>query len=256
MPDQTNATGTTCTSSGPETATCNVGTLPGQATDTLNILVKTTGLPPGTTITGSANVSSRNASSQSSSLTAVDVVVIPAGSSAVAVPNVGLSSSSKKPSNKVPAKTTLTLSAKVPAMGPNEPGSDVAPQAKVKGPPVSVTLEPLAGSQDPELCPPSAGGCEGDVMEIEGDFSAYTSTATPISAVIEIFYGATVPSGTMYYQDAAGDTTVALPACVKTGGRYNTPCVDGPEHIIGKTGKKSSEDTVFFTGKDPLVGRR
>jgi hypothetical protein len=249
-------TGTTCTSSGTNDATCSVGTLARGATDTLNILVKTTGLPQGTTITGTSDVTSTNASSQSSSLTGVNVVVIPAGTDAVAVPTVALSSSSKKPSAKVPAKTTLTLPAKVPAMGPFEIGSDVGPLARVKGPPVSVTLEPLAGSQDPELCPAASGGCEGDIIEIEGDFSAYTSTATPVSAVIEIFYGASVPSGSMYYQDSAGDTPVALPACVKTGRHYNTPCVDGPEQIIGKTGKKSSEDTVFFTGGDPLVGRR
>jgi hypothetical protein len=230
--------------------------LPEGATDTLNILVKTTGLPQGTTITGTSDVTSTNASSQSSSLTGVNVVVVPAGADAVAVPSVALSSSSKKPSAHVPAKTTLTLPAKVPAMGPFEVGSDVGPLAKVKGPPVSVTLEPLAGSQDPELCPAASGGCEGDIMEIEGNFSAYTSTATPISAVIEIFYGASVPTGSLYYQDAAGDTPVALPACVKTGRHYNTPCVDGPEQVIGKSGKKSSEDTVFFTGGDPLVGRR
>jgi hypothetical protein len=60
----------------------------------------------------------------------------------------------------------------------------------------------------------------------------------------------------MYFQDSASTTTELLPACVKTGGHYNTPCVDGPEHIVGASGKKSSEDTVFFTGGDPLVGRR
>ena len=43
---------------------------------------------------------------------------------------------------------------------------------------------------------------------------------------------------------------------MKTAGHYNTPCIDGPERVIGNTGKKSSEDTVFFTGDDPLVGRR
>jgi hypothetical protein len=249
-------TGTTCTSAGPDAATCNVGTLPSEATDTLNVLVRTTGLTEGTTITGSANVTSTNASSQSSSLTGVDVVVIPAGAEAVAVPNVGLSSSPKKPSASVPARTILKLPAKVRAMGPFEVGSDIGPLATVKGPPVSVTLEPLAGSQDPELCPTTSGGCEGDVMEIEGNFSAYTSTATPISAVIEIFYGSTVPAGHIYFQDSAGASPEVLPACVKTGGRYNTPCVDGPEHVIGKAGKRSSEDTILFTGNDPLVGRR
>jgi hypothetical protein len=248
-------TGTSCSSSGADKATCNVGTLAGGSTDTLNVLVKTTGLAQGTTITGTAHVTSTNASSHSSSLTGVNVVVVPQGVAAVAVPSVALASSKKHPSVHLPAKTTLTLPKKVPVMGPIE-RQDVNPLAKVKGPPVSVTLQALAGSQDPELCPPSSGGCEGDIVEIEGNFAAYTSTATPVSAVIEVFYGSSVPSGNMYFQDSASATPELLPACVKTSGHYNTPCVDGPEQIVGASGKKSSEDTVFFTGGDPLVGRR
>jgi hypothetical protein len=247
-------TGTTCFSSGANKATCNFGTLAGGDTKSLNVLVKTTGLPQGTMITGSANVTSTNASSQTASLTGVNVVVVPEGVTAVAVPTVALASSSKKPSIHLPAKTTLTLPKKVPVMGPNDP--DVSPFAKAKGPPVSVTLEALASSQDPELCPPSAGGCEGDIVEIEGNFAPYTSTATPISAVIEIFYGNSVPSGHIYFQDSASTTPELLAACVKTSGHYNTPCVDGPEQTVGASGKKSAEDTVFFTGGDPLVGRR
>ena len=228
---------------------------PAGATDTLNVLVKTPGLTQGTTITGSANVTSTNASSQSSSLTGVNVVVVPQGVAAVAVPSVAIASSKKKPSTHLPAKTTLTLPKKVPAAGPLD-GPDVNPLAKVKGPPVSITLQALAGSQDPELCPPSAGGCEGDIVDIEGNFGPYTSTATPISAVIEIFYGSSVPSGHIYFQDSASATPELLPACVKTSGHYNTPCRDGTEQIVGASGKKSSEDIVFFTGGDPLVGRR
>ena len=41
-------------------------------------------------------------------------------------------------------------------------------------------------------------------MEIEGNFTGYTSTSKPISAVIEIFYGSSVPAGSMYFQDSAG----------------------------------------------------
>jgi hypothetical protein len=171
------------------------------------------------------------------------------------VPSVAVASSKKQPGIHLPAKTTLTLPKKVPVMGPLE-GPDVSPLAKVKGPPVSVTLEALTGSQDPELCPPSGGGCKGDIVEIEGNFAAYTSTAKPISAVIEVFYGSSVPTGHLYFQDSASTTPELLPACVKTDGHYDTPCVDGPEQIVGTSGKKSSEDTVFFTGGDPLVGRR
>jgi hypothetical protein len=74
--------------------------------------------------------------------------------------------------------------------------------------------------------------------------------------VIEIFYGSTPRAGHMYFQDAANDTSELLPACVKSAGHYNTPCVDGPELTVGKSGKKSTEDSIFFTGVDPLVRRR
>jgi len=245
-------TGTDCTSSGPNMATCDVGTLAGGASETLNILVETTGLANGTSITGSASVTSSNASAQSSSLGSINVVVVQNGAVAVAVPTVPVRSNPPPPSPDVPAKVRLTLPATVPVMGP----FGQSPDAKVKGPPVSVTLVPLAGSQDPELCPPSTGGCEGDIMEINGNFSGYTSTADPISVVVKVFYGLSVPAGSMYFQNSASATPVLLPACVKTAGKYNTPCVDGPEKIVGAAGNLYSADTVFFTGNDPLVGRR
>jgi len=246
-------TGTTCVSSGANLATCSVGTLSGGATETLNILVETTGLAQGTAITGSVNVTSTNAASHSAALTAVNVVVVTNGAAAVAVPAAALASSTAKLS-VIGAKVTLTLPKKVPVMGPFEDSPLGA--GKVKGPPVSVTLAPLADSQDPELCPPSTGGCEGEITQIEGSFAAYTSMSKPISAVIEIYYGSTPPAGSMYFQDSAGATPSLLSACVKTAGLYNTPCVDGPEQIVGGSGKKSTEDTIFFTGGDPLVGRR
>lgn len=42
----------------------------------------------------------------------------------------------------------------------------------------------------------------------------------------------------------------------KDRGTYNTPCVDGSEKVTGGSGQESTSDTVFFTGGDPLVGRR
>ncbi len=247
-------TGTTCESSGPNKATCDVGTLPGGATETLNILVETNGLADGSSITGNVNVTSSNAPAQSSSLDAIDVVVIQNGAVAVAVPTVTLISDVGPLSGDNPAKVRLTLPATVPSMGPfrQQDGSDT----KMKSPPVSVTIKPLAGSQDPELCPPASGGCEGDIMSVTGDFSAYTSTADPISVVVKIFYGASVPAGVVYFQDSASSTPVLLPSCVKTNGHYNTPCVYGHEKTVGPPGSLKSLDTVFFTGNDPLVGRR
>ncbi len=245
-------TGTTCTSSGANMATCSVGTLAGGAAETLNVLVETTGLAEGTAITGSVKVTSSNAPTQSSSLGAINVVVVQDGVVAVAVPTVGIKSALGPLTDNKPAKVRLNLPASGTVMGP----FGQSPDTKVKGPPVSVTLKPLAGSQDPELCPPAAGGCEGDIMDVEGNFAGYTSTADPISVVIKIFYGSSVPSGSIYFQDSASATPVLLPACVETAGDYNTPCRLGKEKIHGTAGELETADTVLFTGDDPLVGRR
>jgi hypothetical protein len=250
--------GTSCSSSGSGTATCNVGALGPGDTRTINALVDTTGLAEGTSITGTVDVTSSNAGSQSSSLGAVSVVVVENGAVAVAVPKVAVTSTTAPLSDSVPSKVTLKLPRKVPVMsGPFEgaAGHENGP-ASAKGPPVAVTLEPLASSQDPEMCPASSGGCDGDIVEIGGDFSAYTSTAKPISAVVKIFYGVTVPAASMYFQDSPNDGPQELTACLKTAGQYNTPCVKGKEKIIGSRGNLSTQDTIYFTGGDPLVGRK
>jgi hypothetical protein len=243
-------TGTSCGASTPGEAHCNVGTLAPGGSEKLNLLVETNGLAQGSSLRGVVVVRASNAPTQSASLGDVNVVVVTNGVAAVAVPTVSVQSSQSGLSD-TGGKVTLTLPADVRAMGPFASNS-----VKVKGPPVAVTLQPIPGSQDPELCPPSTGGCEGDAVQVEGNFSAYTSSADPISAVIKVFYGSTPPAGSIYYQDAANDTPVLLPACVKSGGKYNTPCVYGAEKVIGASGNQSTVDTVFFTGADPLVGRR
>jgi hypothetical protein len=251
-------TGTSCSTAGPNQATCSLNTLAAGTSETLNVLVDTTGVVTGTTITGNASVTSTGgAPSQQASLTGLNVVVVPQGVTTVAVPSQPVSSTSKPLSKKLGAKVTLKLPAKVPKMGPFMTWDrDAMPfGATESGPPVSVTLEALAGPQDPVLCPPASGGCDGEIVEIEGNFSAYTSSATPISAVVEIYYGKTVPAGKVYFQAATNDTPKVLPACKKTAGSYNTPCLSAAT-VTGATGKKSAEDTVLFTGGDPLVGRR
>ncbi len=252
-------TGTTCASSGAGIATCNVGILAAGASVTINALVQTTGLPRGTTISGTVDVTSTNAATQSATLGALSVVVVQNGAVAVAVPTVEVKSTTAMLSGSVPGKVKLTLPRNVPVMGPfgSLQATGGMPFAgPVKGPPVSVTLQPLAGSQDPELCPPVSGGCEGDIVRAQGNFAAYTSRANPISIVVKIFYGSAPPAGSIYFQGAANDTPVLLSSCVKTGGLYNTPCVFGAEKILGTPGNQSTADTVFFTGGDPLVGRR
>ena len=246
-------TGTTCISAGTDEATCNVGTLGPGGSLTINALVETTGLAQGTAIKGTVDITSSNTPEQSSDLGTVNVVVVTNGVVAVAVPTVGLKSALGPLTDSNPAKVRLTLPAKVPAMGAfGQPYG----AGKVKGPPVSVTLVPLAGSQDPELCPQSTGGCEGDIMEINGNFAGYTSSADPIAVVVKIFYGSSVPAGKIYFQTSAGATPVRLATCVLTGGVYNTPCRFGAEKTIGTAGSLYTSDTVYFTGNDPLVGRR
>jgi len=74
--------------------------------------------------------------------------------------------------------------------------------------------------------------------------------------VVKIFYGVTVPAASMYFQDSPNDGPQELTACLKTAGQYNTPCVKGKEKIIGSRGNLSTQDTIYFTGGDPLVGRK
>jgi hypothetical protein len=93
-------------------------------------------------------------------------------------------------------------------------------------------------------------------MEINGNFAAYTSTANPISVLVKIFYGSSVPAGSLYFQSSASAAPVLLPACVLTAGHYNTPCHSGRERIIGTAGNLYAADNLLFTGNDPLVGRR
>jgi hypothetical protein len=49
-----------------------------------------------------------------------------------------------------------------------------------------------------------------------------------------------------------------LSACTKTASGYDTPCLQGKEQI-GRTKAADdlfAEDTVYFTGNDPIMGRR
>jgi hypothetical protein len=238
-------------------ADCTVGTgslAPG-AHAIVNVYVETSDLDQGTSISGSVNVTSTNAGTQSSSLADINVIVITNGTETVAVPEVVVKSYTGPLSPSVPARVKLKLPGKKKKNGPLE--SVRSPDGPTTvGPAVSVTLEPLSGSQDPEMCPTSSGGCEGDIIEIEGSFSAYKNAANPISAVVEIFYGSTPPAGKIYFQTAADKTPVKLPACVLKSGAYNTPCVDGPETISGTSGNEYTTDTILFIGGDPLVGRR
>ncbi len=104
------ASGTNCANAGSGKLTCTIGNLAAGASDTLDVLVDTTGLAPGTTITGSATVTSTNAGSQATTLGAIGVVVVESGNGtkAVAVPGIALVST-KKPLKMAKASVSLTL---------------------------------------------------------------------------------------------------------------------------------------------------
>ncbi len=245
--------GTTgCTVTSPGVLTCTDASLAVGASDTINALVETTGLAQGTDVTGTAAVTSSNAGSASDTLDQFSLVVVNNGIEGAATPGVKITSSTA-PLSQSGGAVTLKLPKKVPAgMGPMDPaGGSNAKSKKVIGPEVGLTLESLPASDEPALCPPAEGGCPGDVVVVEGNFSSYVSQADPVSAKIEIYFGNSVPAGGSMYMLKPSGTVVELAACVKTGVDYKTPCVKGKPKTIGKSGDLSSEATVLFTGNDP-----
>ncbi len=259
------AAGTSCTSSGSGTVTCSVGDLAAGASKTLDLLVKTGGLAQGTSIIGSAAVTSTNASSQSTNLGPIGVVVVQSGNGtkSVAAPGIALVSS-KVALKKAKATVSLTLpKEKIRKSSAREEATAlVTPLATtlVSPPPVAVTLESLAPSAEPALCPPTGSlKCEGNIILAVGNFSKYTSKVNPIVAVLKFFYGVKVPTGTVYMLKPNGKTVDKLAACKKSAsGSYNTPCVFGKEQILGSAAHDTlyAQDTVYFSGTDPAMGRR
>ena len=70
------ASGTDCAKAGPGMLTCSAGDLDAGASLTIDVLVDTSGLTTGTAITGSATVTSTNASSQTTALGQIAVLVV------------------------------------------------------------------------------------------------------------------------------------------------------------------------------------
>ena len=258
------ASGTSCSSSGAGKVTCSIGTLAAGATDTLDVLVNTAGLGQGTTISGSATVTSSNAGSKSTAFGPLRIIVVQGGNgtAAVAAPGIALAST-KAALSKAKASVTLTLpKAKIKRAGRADQLA-LAPWAGttmlVNPPPVAVTLESLAASKEPALCPPTGSlKCEGNIVQASGNFSAFINKASPITAVLKFFYGKSVPAGKVYMLKQNGKSVLKLATCTKSASGYNTPCVFGKE-VTGGTASADSlyaQDTVYFTGADPIMGRR
>ena len=257
------ATGSNCSTAGSGKVSCSLANLASGASETLTALVNTKNLAQGTSIRGSAVITSSDASSHTSALGAIEVIVVQNGNGteAVAAPGIAVSST-KRPLARAKASVTLTLPTKRirrPAAGQAEAlAAAVAAAASTSPPPVAVTLESLAPSAEPALCPPTGTSkCEGNIIQAVGNFSAYTNKKAPIVAVLKFFYGLHVPTGTIYMLKPNGKTVVKLAACKKHH-RVQHPCVAGPEQVLGSASHDSlyAQDTVYFTGADPAMGRR
>jgi len=260
------ASGTTCSSVGTGKITCPLRNLAAGASVALDVLVRTTGLATGVAITGSATITSANASSHATTLGTIGVIVVQSGNSAKAVAAPGIPVvSTKKPLKTAKASITLTLPSKKIRKPAASRAVAMALAVSLAGttstapPPVAVTLESLAPSAEPALCPPTGTTrCEGNIIQAVGNFSAYVNKKAPIVAVLRFFYGLKVPAGTVYFLKPNGKTVDKLAACKKSTTGYNTPCVEGPETIggSGAHGTLYAQDTVYFTGTDPAMGRR
>ena len=251
------SSGTNCSSEGSGKVSCPLRNMAAGTSDSLDVLVKTTGLATGVAITGSAVITSSNASSHTTGLGSIAVIVVQSGNSTKAVAPPGIAVvSTKKPLSKAKASITLTL----PTNRIRKPAAKraLAGTPLIKPPPVAVTLESLAPSAEPALCPPTGTTrCKGNIIQAVGNFSAYTNKAAPITAVLRFFYGLHIPTGTVYMLKSNGKSVVKLPACRKKAGAYNTPCLAVPEKIFGTAAHDNLfvQDTVYFTGGDPAMGR-
>jgi YVTN family beta-propeller protein len=260
------ATGTNCSSAGSGTISCSIGSLAAGTSKILDVLVRTSGLVHGVAITGAAVVTSSNQTGDTS-LGSIGVTVVQNGNGtkSVAVPGVALVSTKSK---LFKSKTSITLTLpkkRITKLAPNgedlmageiSRGSDVV---TLPPPPVAVVLRSLAPSSEPALCPPTGKlKCQGNVIQAVGNFSAYTNNQAPIVAVLKFFYGKSVPTGSVYMLAPNGRTVNKLTTCKKTSTGYSTPCLDGPEQHLGSAASDSryAQDTLYFTGADPVMGRR
>ncbi|MEI7859050.1 MAG: IPT/TIG domain-containing protein [Acidimicrobiales bacterium] len=244
------AAGTTCIASGANQASCTLGTVKAGTTATVTLQVQTSGLAAGTAISGSVTATSTSGAAASALLAAVSVVTIAAGVITIADPGVPVASSPTPPSATTPSVVRLKLPrariAKTHAL------VKLAGSNKTTPPPVAITLQSLPASSVPTLC---QAGCLGAVVLVSGSFGAYSSRSHPISVVVQIYYGTSVPTGAVAMLKDNG-VAVSLPACTKLAGVYNTPCVNGAERTLGASGARYTQDTVYFAGGDPFFSRR
>ena len=253
------ASGTTCSTAGSGKATCAISNLPPGDSVTLNVLVSTNGLSQGKSITGSAAITASNASPHSTGLGAIKVAVVDGGNGteAVATPGIPLTSTKNSLSK---AKTTITLTLPRNKIKVVKKAGSLAATAQANPPPVPTILESLSPTTEPALCPPTgATRCQGFIAQAVGNFSAYTNKLAPIKALVTFQFGVMpIPPGSVYMLKPNGIKVVKLPACKKAPTGYNTPCVEGPEVHGGHAFNDSlyAQDTVYFVGTDPAMGRR
>ena len=247
------ASGTKGCSVGGGALVCSIGKLAAGASASVTVLAETSGLSPGTTLSGTGQVTASNATTATTDLGPVTVVSVPDGIITVAPPGIAVTSSTAPLSTSLADVTLKLPKTKIAATSGGL--HRATKQSGLAPPPVAVTLEALPAAQVPALCPPAPAHCSGTAIEVIGNFASYTNQAHPISAVIQVYYGATVPTGNIYMLKSSG-RVVELQKCAKVGGLESTPCVDGKEKVIGTAGHLATQDTVYFTGTDPGFQRR
>ena len=194
------ASGTSCSSSGPGTITCSMGNLAPGVTDTLDVLVNTAGLTQGTTISGSATINSTDAGSQPTSFGPLGIVVVQGGNgtSAVAAPGIPLVSTK---ASLATAKASVTLTLPTAKVKKASRAEQLAFEASagttlVTPPPVAVTLESLAPSKEPALCPPTGSlKCEGNIVQAVGNFCGVHQQAGPDRRCAQVLLRLARPRG-------------------------------------------------------------
>ena|GEM_PF-729541 len=247
-----------CSSAGPGTATCSIGTLVAGASVSLSVLTSTAGLPSGTVTTVTANVSANGGPApnhgalaphgnfSTSGLGPVTVVKPPRPGTVitVAAPGVKVINTIGPLSPTLPDRVTLLLPKKEhkSAIGnSSQPAGGLGSHKAVGnplvgGPAVGATADWLTSTQDPGLCQAAAaslGGTTCTPAEVKGNFCSYKDKTKPVTATISIMFNS-LPGGTtsvpLYMEKDA--ETVVNGVCQPHGG--TTPPVVGPLPTCGK----------------------
>ena len=226
------------------------------------MLVNTTGLAGSVAITGSATVSSTNAGSHATTLSTIRVVVVQGGNGtkAVATPGTALLST-KKSLKQAKAKVSLTL-----------------PKAKITKKASAGAAGPSAGTHHRQ--PPAGGGHPRVARPLGGarpvpthrDLQVRGQHRPGLRQLLGLHLQARTPSwpwsssstaSTCRQDRSTSSSPTARPSRSCPPARRPRPASPprvsfGKEQVLGSAAHDTvyAQDTVYFTGNDPAMGRR